>query len=67
MTICFDQCGHHQVLQFLTGKMLPSVVAYVVRYIGPLNAYMCLSWWVVFSLVVFCAAYLKVLSMRVCV
>jgi hypothetical protein len=31
-----------------------SVVAYVVKYIDPLNEHMCLSWWVIFTLVVFC-------------
>jgi hypothetical protein len=44
------------VLKFLARKLLSSVVAYVVKYIGPQYAHMCLSWWVMFSLVVFCAA-----------
>jgi hypothetical protein len=34
---------------------LSSVVAYVVKYIGPLDSHVCLSWLVVFSLLVFCA------------
>jgi hypothetical protein len=56
ITSCFDQCGHFKVLKFLTRKLLFSVVVYVVKYIGSLDAHMYLSWWVVFSLVVCCAA-----------
>jgi hypothetical protein len=44
------------VLKFLARKQLSSVVAYVVKYVSPIDALMCLSWWVVFSLVVCCAA-----------
>jgi hypothetical protein len=49
-------------------------IVYVVKYVSPLDAHACLSWWVVLSLVVCCAACLvlecmQVLSMRmrVCV
>jgi hypothetical protein len=42
------------VLKFLVLKLLAYVVAYV-KYIGPLEAHMRLSRWVVFSLVAFCA------------
>jgi hypothetical protein len=47
ITIYFDQCDNHQVLQILEKKLLSSVVAY---------AHACLCWWDVFSLVVCCAA-----------
>jgi hypothetical protein len=50
------------VLTFLTRKLLSSVAAYVVKYIGLFDAHMCLSWWVVFSLVLFCTACLLLQS-----
>jgi hypothetical protein len=48
-------------------KLLSSVVAYVVKFIGPLDTHTCLSWWAVSSLVVFCAACLvpESCSMRI--
>jgi hypothetical protein len=51
----FDQYGHNQVLKFLVRKLIPSVVVYVVKDTGPLDVHMCLIWWVLCSLVVFCA------------
>jgi hypothetical protein len=42
------------MFKFLARKPLSSVVASIVN--SPLDEHMCLGWWVVFSLVVFCAA-----------
>jgi hypothetical protein len=55
--ICFDKYGHHQVLKSVVRKLLSSVLAYVVKYInvGPLDAHVRVTWWVVFSLAVFFA------------
>jgi hypothetical protein len=44
------------VLKFLARKLLSPVVAFVVKYIGPLESYVRLSWWVVFSHVMCFAA-----------
>jgi hypothetical protein len=44
------------VKKFLVRKLLFSIVFYVVKYICPLDAHVCLSWRVEFSLFVFCAA-----------
>jgi hypothetical protein len=41
---------------FFARKLLSSIVAYVVKHICLLDAHMCFSWWVVFSLVVCCTA-----------
>jgi hypothetical protein len=38
------------VVKTLVRKLLFSVVACVVKYIGPLDAHVCSIWWVVFSL-----------------
>jgi hypothetical protein len=43
------------VVKFLAKRLLSSVFAYVVKYIGPLDAHMFLNWCFLFSLV-FCAA-----------
>jgi hypothetical protein len=52
VTTCFDQCGHHQMLKLLGEETaIFCFVACVVNIIlSPLDAYVCLSWWVVFSL-----------------
>jgi hypothetical protein len=51
-------------VNILAMKLLPSVV-YVVKYIGPFDAHMCLSWCVVLSLVV-CSAACLVPDAHVC-
>jgi hypothetical protein len=56
-TACFNQCGHHQVLKIIDeGTALLSLL---LRFLlSPLDACMCLSWWVVFPLAECCTAYL---------
>jgi hypothetical protein len=44
------------VLTFLGKKLLPSVVTYAVKYVCPIDAHVCLSWCVLFSFVLCCAA-----------
>lgn len=49
ISTCSDKCGYHQVLKCYARKLISSVVAYVAN--SPLDALVCLRWWVVFSLV----------------
>jgi hypothetical protein len=52
ITIRFDQFGHHQVWKLLGEKT--SVFCCCLCCLSPLDALVCLSWWVVFSPVVCC-------------
>jgi hypothetical protein len=64
--ICFDRCGHHQMLK-LVGEETATFCSCLCCYISPLDVHACLSWWVVFSPVLCCAACLVLECKYLCV
>jgi hypothetical protein len=54
--INFKSLNSITTYKFLAMKLLFSAFAYVVKYMNRLDAHVYLSWWVIFSIVVFCAA-----------